>query len=416
MTTTIRDMRLEKTAAGNDPNDNRNDSGYLDRAAPIESAASHGDQPGKFKPKTIEEILAQDDPEWLVHDLLPHKGVALLFGESHAGKTFCVLDMASAIARGIPWFGRDVDEPTGVLYVAGEGSMQRRLRAHLNYHDVTPDDLSRLRFVTRPVNLLEQVEVDALLFELRGLAEQLGRVGLVILDTYARMTPGSDEGRKDTGTAIQACDQIRDELNCCVLLVHHPGYGNLERVRGSSSLYAALDAELHLDAAGKATEDTRTLAATKVREGRIGPLGGFQLEVVELGEDAKGRPVTSCAVRALPADACLPVRRKRAQELKPRQKLLLDALNEVLTDREARKVSGVAHQRLGARLDQYIAPSESVRERFYPRLDGVKPVDRRKAYSRTVEQLQSKQVILAGEDALWLAPGGGTLPGQAGQS
>jgi hypothetical protein len=397
MKPTIREVRLPRTGAGNDPNDHRNDPDYLDRVVPIESAASPGDQPGKFKPKTIEEILAQDDPEWLVHDLLPHKGVALLFGESHAGKTFCVLDMASAIARGVPWFGRDVDTPTGVLYVAGEGSMRRRLQAHLDYHDVAPGDLSRLRVLPRAVNLLEQGDVDELLVELRGLAAELGRVGLVILDTYARMTPGSDEGRKDTGTAIQACDQIRDELNCCVLLVHHPGYGNTDRVRGSSSLYAALDAELHLDTAGKATEDTRTLEATKVREGRIGPLGGFQLEVVELGEDARGRPVTSCAVRALPADACLP--KKRKAKLTPREAIFLDAVHAVLG--ETRVVSTTEQQRLGAKIDQYVAPDDKVKERFYGLLgDTVK--QRHHVASRAREGLITKKVLGAGEGCLWL--------------
>lgn len=412
MKPTIREVRLPRTGAGNDPNDHRDDPSYLDRVVPIE-AATADDQPGKFRPKTIEQILAQDDPEWLVHELLPSKGVALLFGESHAGKTFCVLDMASAIARGVPWFGRDVDAPTCVLYVAGEGSLRRRLQAHLEYHGVEPAELSRLRVVDRAVNLLDQPQVDELLAELRVLAAELGRVGLVILDTYARMTPGSDEGRQDTGRAIQACDLFRDELNCCVLLVHHPGYGNTDRVRGSSSLYAALDAELHLDAAGKATEDARTLQATKVREGRIGPLGGFQLEVVELGEDTRGRTVTSCAVRALPAEACLPVKRKA--KLNPRQQVLMATIHEVLDDHAARKVSTDAHMRLGAAVGQYVAPGKTVRERFYQRLDGVKGDDRRKAYSRTIDQLQSKRLVLSGnrtpdnEDGdLWLVSGGGT--------
>jgi hypothetical protein len=401
---TIREVRLLRTSAGNDPNDNRDDSGYLDKAVPIEGAAGLDDQPGKFRPKTIEEILAQDDPEWLVHELLPSRGVALLFGESHAGKTFCVLDMASAIARGAPWFGRDVDAPTGVLYVAGEGSMRRRVQAHLDYHGVTVDELTRLRVLPRAVNLLDQRDVEDLLAELRTLAAELGRVGLVILDTYARMTPGSDEGRKDTGAAIQACDQIRDDLGCCVLLVHHPGYGNTDRVRGSSSLYAALDAELHLEATGKATEDTRTLDATKVREGRIGPLGGFHLEVVELGEDARGRSVTSCALRALPADACLP--RKRKAKLTDPEALLLKLVNEVLDDLALRGLADAEQQRLGARIGQFVATEESVRARFIERLDGTSE-SKRQNYRRAHKSLQRKGVLGRGKDCFWLASGDG---------
>jgi hypothetical protein len=45
-------------------------------------------------------------PRWLVKKLLPKRGVALIAGQSGVGKSFVVLDLASALATGIRWYLR----------------------------------------------------------------------------------------------------------------------------------------------------------------------------------------------------------------------------------------------------------------------------------------------------------------------
>ena len=44
-------------------------------------------------------------PSWIIKNWLPDSGLAMLFGPSGAGKTFCALDMAASIASGKAWHG-----------------------------------------------------------------------------------------------------------------------------------------------------------------------------------------------------------------------------------------------------------------------------------------------------------------------
>ena len=59
--------------------------------------------------------------KWRIHGILPKAGIAVLYGPSGAGKTFVVLWMALALARGIEWHARQVNA-YGIFYVAAEGS------------------------------------------------------------------------------------------------------------------------------------------------------------------------------------------------------------------------------------------------------------------------------------------------------
>src|SRR5713101_3844306 len=57
----------------------------------------------------------------LIDDLLSTSGLTLVGGQSGAGKTFLVIMMMVCLAEKKPFFGREVRERVGTLYVAGEG-------------------------------------------------------------------------------------------------------------------------------------------------------------------------------------------------------------------------------------------------------------------------------------------------------
>lgn len=368
----------------------------------LKANAEEGNPPStRFRPMSVEELLEQPEPGWLVHGLLPRIGVAQLLGESHAGKTFAALHLAAAVAQGVPWFNQDIDAPACVVYVSGEGSLRRRVKAHLTHYGLKPADLERLRLLERAVNLLDATQVDELLFHLHELKQRFDGLGLVVLDTYARMTPGGDEGRQHTGLAVSTCDRLRDELGCCVLLLHHPGYSNSERGRGHSSLYAALDTEITLATASKGCDAVRTLTVSKNRDGEADKVfGAFQLEVIEVDIDAKGRPSTSCAVLALD-DEQIPQAAPRRAKRTPREAMLLQALNEELDDREARITATTKHIQVGAKIDQNLAREDGVRQRFYAKLGDVNQPHH--VYRRARESLTGKRLIGSAEGVLWLA-------------
>ena len=85
-------------------------------------------------------------------------------------------------------------------------------------------------------------------------------VEVVVLDTVNRMFGAADESRtEDMGRFVRALDIIRDASGC-VLGVHHPGVVATDRMRGSSTLFAAADFVLAATRSKDAMEVTITNA------------------------------------------------------------------------------------------------------------------------------------------------------------
>jgi hypothetical protein len=179
-----------------------------------------------------------------------------------------------------------------------------------------------LAVITKSINLLNSIEVKALLHELRAIAAEVGfPVALVIFDTLSRSIPGGDENRSEDMTrVIAAADAIRDELAATTLIVHHSGKDSTRGARGHSSLFAAADTVIAVV--------ERVATIERVRDGTAGELFAFDLEVVDLGTDADGDRVTTCVVR--PIDS--PPTRPRALQLSGVAKVALQALQEAASN------------------------------------------------------------------------------------
>jgi len=396
-------LKQLKTERGNDAADNYDVHGYLASAkqVSITTKAAPPQKTGRFHSKSIAELLDAPRPSWRIKGVLPTEGVGSMLGLSHVGKTFCAIDLAVCVATGQPWFGHKV-KPAGVIYVTGEGRLQPRFQALLQARKMEASDLKRLRVVARPVNLLEQSgeELDDLLVSVRAVTTDMGgEVGLIVLDTLARMTPGSDEGASATGLAIRACDRLRDELGCFVLLLHHPGHQNQGRARGHSSFYAALDAELLIESPDKRADSVRTITATKVRDGEADRvLGAFQLDVLVLGQDEDGDDITSCALE--PTDA--PTRAGKPVKPTNRETFLLRALNEELDSLGSQApIAGNAELALGAKVWQRMAEEDSVRERFRQLLGSSS--NERRDWSAARNGCVGKHLVGSGSGFLWIA-------------
>jgi hypothetical protein len=201
---------------------------------------------------------------WLVRKWIEAGSLALIFGESTAGKTFAVLDWACCVATGKPWHGHAVEQGS-VFYIAGEGAggIGKRLAAWGLHHDY---DMSKhpLFVSERGAALMDQVEAQNIADTVKALAADHGDPGLIVVDTLHRnMGEGDENSAADVAAFLASVDQIiRLPLGCTILVVHHSGLSNPDRSRGSSSLRAALDAEFSLKIIG----DMRVLACTKAKD------------------------------------------------------------------------------------------------------------------------------------------------------
>lgn len=265
-------------------------------------------------------------PRWRVQGLFPEQGLAMLYGESQAGKTFLANSLAVSTAMGLKWFGRRV-ERSAVLFIAAEGgkSVGPRLRAadrrakqariaenlvRTSQGEETLAGSAPIRLVVESPDLSRGGQPEKLVATVRRFAVDCINkgepLGLVIVDTWHAVLAGGDEDKAaDAGVALAPLRELAERFGLLVLILHHPGK-DLERgPRGSGSLYNAMDAVVELATPGisgakaKRAEVVRVATATKVRDGDAG--GGFtyRLGIVPMGTDQYGEPWTTCVVEPI---------------------------------------------------------------------------------------------------------------------
>jgi hypothetical protein len=191
--------------------------------------------------------------EWQVDELLTVGGASMLYGAKGTYKTFTGLALACGIAAGRPVFGRAVRR--GIVVYAGlEGflGLRSRLEAWRLAQAIPADDtatLAPLVLLRDPVYLHQPAHVAAFLAAAREYG--ITRAALVVFDTLARCSVGSDE--KDNAhrdLILEGLTYVRRELSsdehpCGSLLVHHTGHDE-SRQRGGTALPAGLDTILRL--------------------------------------------------------------------------------------------------------------------------------------------------------------------------
>lgn len=264
----------------------------------------------RFTLKTIAEVMLQPPPQWLIQKVVQEKSLTVIFGSSNAGKSFLVLDMALAIARGVDWFGRKV-QPGIVVYLAIEGPQRNRLAAYMKYHQIAQPP-AKFLLVDVPVNLRarppQQADTQQLIQTIRA---QLGdaTVSAVIIDTLNQALQGGEENSsEDMGAFIANANEFRSALGCAVLIVHHAGKDRDRGARGHSSLKGAVDTELEVTYDKQI--NLRTASITKQRDGSDSLDIPYMLKEVDLGVDPSDPTIriNSCVVVRPPLNMAIPAR------------------------------------------------------------------------------------------------------------
>jgi hypothetical protein len=239
-------------------------------------AISLTDRKHKFDRQTLTQTLAKPIPQWLFKGLCYERGVGVFYGESQTFKSFIVLCLASMLAHGKVWNGRQLKQ-RNVLYVAGEGGPMIGLRrlAWLKHHDLPIED-DGLDMIPLALNLLDPAEVADFIARMK---EYDTKDAFLPLDTLSSMIAGNDENTAEVmSKVIAVANQIAAELNCCVLLVHHTGRDG-DKARGSYALFANADFEWK---AIRMNEMLVKVQVTKQKDGSL-PHFFFQAHKVMLG-------------------------------------------------------------------------------------------------------------------------------------
>ena len=243
---------------------------------------------GRFGTMPIYELAMQPDTDWLLKGVLPDADLVVLFGASGSGKTFVALDMAFAVAQGLPWRGNRAKKGRVVIIAAeGAGGLGKRVRAYAKFHGIDLKNVD-IDIIPAAPNFLHEDDIAEVLASIKALDD----VALVVVDTLAQVTPGANEnGAEDMGRALANLRLIRETVGATVMAVHHAGKDASKGSRGWSGIKAAADAQIEVL---RHEDGQREIHLEKMKDGEDGLRYGFKLEIVELGTDRDGDVITSC--------------------------------------------------------------------------------------------------------------------------
>jgi KaiC/GvpD/RAD55 family RecA-like ATPase len=236
----------------------------------------------------LNEIAPKLKQEFLVEKLLSPGAMSVVYGESGSGKSFFVLDLALHIALGVKWHNRKTKQGA-VIYVAAEGGhgIKKRIEAFRQYHKIKERTDIPFFLVDHIVNL--KTDGAELVSSINEICEKDQiKPRLIVLDTLARVMEGNENEAKDMSSFVQLVDAVKDATKSHVMLIHHTGKDTSKGARGHSSLRAATDTEIFIEANAAKIKKQRDMEF----EADI----GFRLENFVIGKDDLGNSISSCVV------------------------------------------------------------------------------------------------------------------------
>lgn len=219
---------------------------------------------------THEQLRDEPTLPDVIEGVLPQSALATLVGSSGLGKTAMGLSMAAAVAMGRPWMGRPTQSGKVIYFIAEGGSgIAKRLDA-ISTAFYAGRAIENLIIVRRPVDM---TDTHGEVAEIRALVAEIDPE-LLFFDTLIRYAGGAEEN-SSTGMSLVLANMewvARAGTRTTAIAVHHTGHEGT-RARGTSAIYANVDAELTLSGEPSALK----LTATKMKDGRQGLLGEFKL-------------------------------------------------------------------------------------------------------------------------------------------
>jgi len=190
------------------------------------------------------------DQGWLVTGLWSEEAVGIIGGEPKCCKSFLALDLAVAVAAGIPCLRRfAVPRPGRVLLYAAEDALhivRRRLDGICTAAGLAIADLD-LQVITAPTLRLD-IEADRARLD-QTIATLKPR--LLVLDPFVRLHRIDENVSGEVAPLLAFLRELQRRHSLAVTVVHHArkGAGNMragQALRGSSEFHAWGDSNLYL--------------------------------------------------------------------------------------------------------------------------------------------------------------------------
>jgi hypothetical protein len=361
---------------------------FLPRLAPV----------SRFRRELFDD-LEPAKQQWTVKGLWPRNGVCFIAGPSMSGKSFWTTRALANVVQGEPVLGRK-SKSCGVVYIPSEGAGGARNRLKAMRREIGPLGAA-FEFIGQAPNLTDPDDVEdlkAVLEEAKAsMARQGIRLGIVAIDTLSASIPGADENTaKDMSPVLAALQALAQELDLVVVVVAHTGKDAERGLRGWSGLMANADGLIMLD---PPSEGQRSGTVVKVKDGMAGDRFGFELDVVEIGTDEDGDPITTCLVRDTETPGQTGQKRV-SRKVADKEALVLRCIHLCIEAGHCETVPAVDGVPLGTKG----VPRDRLRERMtangYTAGTG-KPDSVRRSMNRTIDGLIEQETLRADENLVW---------------
>lgn len=342
--------------------------------------------------------------EWVVENIIPKGEPILIFGDSGTGKSFLAFDMSLCIARGIPFYGRNVERGL-VVYVAAEGGkgFSKRKIAYSMHHQLGQEDIPFYLMTKRPDFFSSDADADALIAEIEVVRKTYSLpLLLTVLDTMSALTPGMNENASQDVSKVRArVQKLIDAFGAAAAFVHHtPKNGTTPR--GHGSLTADVETTIQVTTTEIKTSTglpVQRATGGKQREEKKGVvLAEFTLPVVVVGKNKWGNDETSCVPIPYTAEH---VSRSAGFHATPTELLFMEALFEALNEVGVPPPAG-----LPAAIVKAVDLAEvrsRMRQRYVSGEEDSTKVDQRfrQAFKRAADALKGGKVIGYKQPLVW---------------
>lgn len=228
---------------------------------------------------------------WAVKGLIPERSIGFVYGASGTFKSFLTLDYALHRAYGMKWLGRRTKQAVPV-YLAAEGGagLMRRIEAWHKDRGMNWQDCP-MRVVIVPLTLRTHARELCAAIRATGV-----HPGDLVIDTMSQTFTGNENSNDEVAEFLRILGtELRDALECTVLVVHHSGHSATERPRGASAIVANIDFCFGVFRDEK--EMLCTMDVVKVKDGERPEEAHFELAKVSLGFDEDGDMISSLSAR-----------------------------------------------------------------------------------------------------------------------
>jgi hypothetical protein len=246
------------------------------------------------------DVLAEPPLKfWHVRGIIASRELSVVYGAPGDGKSVIVGDIACHASSGLDWFGHEVSQAVGVLYIAAERAdlVKRRIAAFMLVTGVqdmpfvvveASPDLTKEDDVNRVLDTVYTAMDDE---KASGPAwEDFDGFSWIIVDTKARTMGGADENAaKDMNRFVAGLARLQSRLCAHVTVIDHTPHHDKGRMRGHSALLGAADVTFRISRMGSA----RRFEIDKVNDGPDDISHAFDLRTVVVRTHEDGEEQTA---------------------------------------------------------------------------------------------------------------------------